>query len=66
MKLFLAMVTYLGIGLVLGLGILLMVKGNPWVFIAGFLAYAVAFAKLGCLPMKAHGEKHPAPQSHSH
>ena len=54
MKLVLAILAYSMIGLVLGWGILLTVKGNPWLLIAGFLAYAVAFAKLGCLPRQSH------------
>ena len=58
MKFVLAIVAYLGIGLVLGWGILLTVKGNPWVLIAGFLAYAVAFAKFGCLPNSKAGPHH--------
>ena len=54
MKFLLAIVAYLVIGLVLGWGILLTVKGQPWLLIAAFLAYAVAFARLGCLPKKSH------------
>jgi hypothetical protein len=54
MKFLLAIVAYLVIGLVLGCGILLTVKGEPWLLIVGFLAYAAAFAKLGCLPNKSH------------
>ena len=54
MKFLLAIMAYLVIGLVLGWGILLAVKGEPWLLIVGFLAYAVAFAKLGCLPKKSH------------
>jgi hypothetical protein len=54
MKFLLAIVAYLVIGLVLGCGILLTVKGEPWLLIVGFLAYAAAFAKLGCLPKKTH------------
>ena len=54
MKFVLAMLAYLMIGFVLGWGILLTVKGNPWLLIAGFLAYAVAFAKFGCLPKQSH------------
>ena len=54
MKFVLAILAYLVIGLVFGLGILLTLKGNPWLLIAGFLAYAVAFAKFGCL----HGQSH--------
>jgi hypothetical protein len=54
MKFVLAILAYLVIGLVLGLGILLTVKGNPWLLIAGLLAYVVAFAKFGCLPKQSH------------
>jgi hypothetical protein len=54
MKFLLAIVAYLVIGLVLGWGILLTVRGEPWLLIVGFLAYAAAFAKLGCLPKKSH------------
>ncbi len=52
MKFLLAILAYLLIGLVLGWGILLAVHGNPWLLILGFLAYVVAFGKLGCLPAK--------------
>jgi hypothetical protein len=54
MKLMLAIVAYLIIGLGLSWGILLAVKGEPWLLIVGFLAYAGAFAKLGCLPKNSH------------
>jgi hypothetical protein len=54
MKFLLAIVAYLLIAAVLGWGMLLAVKGNPWLLIVGFLAYAVAFGKLGCLPGKSH------------
>ena len=54
MKFLLAIVAYLVIGLVLSWGILLAVKGEPWLLIVGFLAYAGAFVKLGCLPAKSH------------
>jgi len=54
MKLLMAVLAYLLIGLVLGWGILSAVKGNPWILIAGFIVYAVAFAKIGCLPKKSH------------
>ena len=50
----LAIIAYLAMGVVLGWGILLTVKGNPWLLIVGFLAFAVAFGKLGCLPGKSH------------
>ncbi len=54
MKFLMAIVAYLVIGGVLCWGILLTVKGNPWLLIVSFLAYAVAFAKIGCLPGKSH------------
>ena len=47
-----AIVAYLVIGLVLGWGILLAARGNPWLLIVAFLAYAIAFARIGCLPAK--------------
>ena len=54
MKFLLAIVAYLIISLLLGWGILLTFKGDPWLLIVGFLAYCVAFGKLGCLPGKSH------------
>ncbi len=54
MKFVWAIVAYLVIAGILGWGILLAVKGQPWLLIIGFLTYAIAFAKLGCLPTKSH------------
>ena len=54
MKFFLAIVAYLVISVFLGWGILLAVRGNPWLLIISFLVYAVAFAKIGCLPKSSH------------
>ena len=54
MKFLLAIIAYLAIALMLGWGILLAIKGEPWLLIVGFLPYAVTFAKLGCLPKKSH------------
>jgi len=54
MKFFFGIVAYLVIGLVLGAGMLQAVKGNFWLLIIGFLAYSIAFAKIGCLPKKSH------------
>ena len=54
MKFLGAIMAYLVIGLILGWGILLAIKGEPWLLIVGFLTYAAAFAKLGCLPKKSH------------
>ena len=54
MRFLLAIVAYLVIGLVLGWGILLTAKGQPLLLIVGFLAYLLAFAKLGCLLKQSH------------
>ena len=54
MKFLLSIAVYLVIGLVLGFGILLAVKGQPMLLIVSFLAYVLAFAKLGCLPKQSH------------
>jgi len=54
MKLLLAIVVYLLIGLVLGWGIWLAVHGNWWLLAAGTLAYVILFAKIGCLPKSHH------------
>ncbi len=54
MKFIFAILAYLLIGFVLGWGILLAVKGNVWLLIVGFLAYAIAFSKIGCLPKSSH------------
>jgi hypothetical protein len=54
MKFLLAIVAYLAIGLLLAWGLLLAVTGEPWLLVVGFLSYAVAFAKLGCLPKQSH------------
>jgi hypothetical protein len=54
MKFLMAIVAYLVISFFLGWGILLAMRGNPWLLIIGFLVYAVAFAKIGCLPGPSH------------
>jgi hypothetical protein len=54
MKLALAILAYLIIGLVLGWGILAAVKGNVWVLAIALLAYVIAFGWIGCLPKKSH------------
>ena len=48
MKLAAAVLVYVAIGLVLSWGILLLLSGKPLVFIVAFLAYVVAFGKIGC------------------
>ena len=54
MKFLFAVIAYLVIGLGLGWGLLAAARGNFWILIAAFLIYAVAFAKIGCLPKKTH------------
>lgn len=54
MKFLMAIIAYLFIGAVLGWGLLLTVQGKPWLLIVSFVAYVLAFAKLGCLPKKSH------------
>ena len=49
MKLAMAFLVYLMIVLILSVGVFLMVAGKPWLFIVAFLAYVVAFSKIGCL-----------------
>ncbi|HKS36413.1 MAG TPA: hypothetical protein VJW76_04425 [Verrucomicrobiae bacterium] len=49
MKLVYAYLTWLVMGAVLATGIVLAVKGNPWLLIIGAAAFLVAFAKIGCL-----------------
>lgn len=50
MKFALGILVYLLIGLVLGVGILLAATGKPWFLLVAFVAYAVAFGKIGCMP----------------
>ena len=54
MKFLMAILVYLVIGLILGAGMIMAVKGKPSLLIVGFIAYAVAFGKIGCLPKKSH------------
>ena len=50
MKLGLAIFIYLAIAAILGAGILLLVAGKPWFLVIGFLAFVVAFGRIGCMP----------------
>jgi hypothetical protein len=55
MKFFAAIVAYLLIGLVLGVGIYESVQGHHWFLAVGVIVYVIAFAKIGCLPSgKSH------------
>jgi len=49
MKFALAILVYALIGIVLSAGILLLLAGKPWLLIIAFLAFVVAFGKLGCM-----------------
>jgi len=48
MKLPLAILAFIVIGFVLGLGILMAVKGSYWLLAASSIAYMLAFARIGC------------------
>jgi hypothetical protein len=54
MKFWMAVLAYLAIGAVLGFGMIMAVKGHIWLLLVGFIAYVVAFGKLGCLPKSSH------------
>lgn len=49
MKLALAVLVYVLMGVVLGAGILLTVAGKPWFLIAAVIVYVVAFGRIGCM-----------------
>lgn len=52
MKFIGALAVYLLFALLLGWGILLTVRGEPWLLIVGILTYVLLVAKIGCLPPK--------------
>ena len=54
MNFVLALIVYLLMGVVLGWGILLAVKGSLWLLVVSLLAFSIAFARIGCLPGKSH------------
>ncbi len=54
MKFLFALLIYLLMGFILAWGILLTVHGSPWLLIVSVLLYAFLFARIGCLPHKAH------------
>ena len=49
MKLALAVLVYLIMALILGAGILLATAGKPLFLIIAFIAFVVAFGRLGCM-----------------
>jgi len=54
MKFVFGILVYLIIALILGLGMMQMVNGKPWLLLIGLLAYVVSFGAIGCLPKKSH------------
>lgn len=50
MKLALAVLTYLIMAAILGAGIFLAAVGKPLFLIIAFIAFVVAFGRLGCMP----------------
>ena len=49
MKLLLAFAVWIGMGVVLGAGILMAIKGSPWLLIAGLIGFVIAVGKIGCM-----------------
>lgn len=52
MKLFMAMLVYAAVAFILCWGILLTIKGSPWLLIAAVAGYLFALVRIGCLPGK--------------
>ena len=48
MKLLWAFAVWIGMGTILGVGILMAVKGSPWLLIAGLIGFVIAVGKIGC------------------
>ena len=48
MKLILAFAVWIGMGVVLGVGILMAIKGSPWLLIAALIGFVIAVGKIGC------------------
>ena len=48
MKLIYAFVIWIGMGAVIGAGILMAIKGSPWLLIAALIGFVVAVGKIGC------------------
>ena len=54
MKFWISVLLYAVMAAGFGLGILHLMRGNPWLLIAASLIYVVLFATLGCLPKRSH------------
>jgi hypothetical protein len=50
MKLLCAFAVWIGMGIVLGAGILMAIKGSLWLLIAGLIGFIIAVGKIGCMP----------------
>ncbi|MEW6305915.1 MAG: hypothetical protein AB1705_20765 [Verrucomicrobiota bacterium] len=48
MNFWLACLAWIVIGIILGLGILMAVKGSLWLLIASIIGFIVAVGKIGC------------------
>jgi hypothetical protein len=49
MNFVLALLCFVAFAFVLGWGIVLLMTGTPWLFVAALLVFIGAFAKFGCL-----------------
>ncbi len=49
MKLLCAFAVWIGMGVVLGAGILMAIKGSVWLLVAGLIGFIVAVGKIGCM-----------------
>ena len=48
MKLLWAFFAWIGMGAVIGAGILMAIKGSPWLLIGGLIGFVIAVGKIGC------------------
>jgi hypothetical protein len=48
-KLLLAFAVWIGMGTILGVGILMAIKGSPWLLIGGLIGFVIAVGKIGCM-----------------
>ncbi len=48
MKLIYACAIWLGMAAAIGVGIVLAVKGSPWLLVASLLGFIIAVGKIGC------------------
>ena len=54
MKFALAILVYLIISVILGVGILEVASGRPWFLAVGTVAFIFAFGRIGCMPKNPH------------